>query len=173
MELARPTRWGEQRAVPTYRFRPVTAADFALLEAWRREPHVAEWWGGDTSCSADDLRDPRVAMRIVEADSRPFAFMQDYDVHGWPGHHFAHLPPGSRGLDQFVGDPAMIGRGHGSAFIAQRVDELFGAGAPVLAVDPHPDNSRAIAAYRKVGFRIAGEPRESEWGLILPMEASR
>ena len=156
-----------------YTFRPVTIDDFDMLEAWKREPHVAEWWDSDAPYTVDKLRDPRVAMRIVEADGRPFAFMQDYDVHGWEGHHFAYLPPGSRGTDQFVGDPAMIGRGYGADFIAQRMTELFAAGAPVLAVDPHPDNGRAIAAYRKVGFKIAGEPRQSDWGAFLPMEASR
>ena len=159
--------------MPAYRFRPVTVGDLDLLGAWRRAPHVAEWWDAGTAYGADDLRDPRVAMRIVEADGTPFAFVQDYDVHGWAGHHFAHLPPGSRGMDQFIGDPAMVGRGHGPALVAQRMAELFASGAPVLAVDPHPDNSRAIAAYRKVGFRVAGAPRETEWGSILPMEARR
>lgn len=159
--------------MPTYSFRHTTVDDFDLLQAWRREPHVAEWWDGSTSYTADDLRDARLAMRIVEADAKPFAFMQDYDVHGWEGHHFAYLPRGSRGMDQFIGDPAMVGCGHGSAFIAQRMGELFAAGAPILAVDPHPNNARAVAAYQKIGFRIAGKPRESEWGLILPMEAAR
>ena len=159
--------------MPTYRFRPVTIDDLARLDAWRREPHVARWWDAGSSWSADDLGDPRLAMRIVEADGAPFAFMQDYDVHGWEGHHFADLPPGSRGTDQFVGDGAMIGRGHGSAFIDQRMAALFAGGAPVVAVDPHPDNARAIAAYRKAGFRVTGAPRESGWGPFLPMEARR
>ena len=159
------------RPPSAFRFRSVTVDDLALLEAWRREPHVAEWWD-DEAFAADDLCDPRVAMWIVELDGRPFAFAQDYDVHGWEGHPFAHLPPGSRGLDQFIGDPAMVGRGYGSALIAQRMTELFAAGAPCLAVDPHPDNARAIAAYRKAGFRVAGEPRDTEWGRILPMKAT-
>ena len=158
--------------MPSYSFRPVTVDDFEMLAAWKREPHVAQWWGSDEPYDADTLRDSRLAMRIVEADGAPFAFIQDYDVHGWEGHHFAYLPSGSRGTDQFIGDPTMIGRGHGSAFIAQRTVELFAAGAPVLAVDPHPDNTRAIAVYRKVGFEITGGPRESEWGPFLPMEAS-
>lgn len=160
-------------SVPIYRFRSVTIHEFGLLEEWQSKPHVAEWWEASTSYTADDLRDPRVAMRIVEADGTPFAFMQDYDIHGWEGHHFAYLPPGSRGTDQFIGDPVMLARGHGSAFIAQRMSELFAAGAPMLAVDPHPDNACAIAAYRKIGFQITGKPRDSEWGLFLPMEASR
>lgn len=65
-----------------YSFRPVTTHDFRLLENWQCEAHVTEWWEASTSYTADDLRDPRVAMRIVEADGTPFAFMQDYDIHG-------------------------------------------------------------------------------------------
>lgn len=106
-------------------------------------------------------------------DERPFAFMQDYTVHGWENHHFAKLPKGSRGIDQYIGDPDMIGVGHGSAFIGARVQTLFDEGAPVIATDPHPDNKRAIAVYRKLGFGPFGPPQETQWGLILPMRARR
>ncbi|WP_210204365.1 GNAT family N-acetyltransferase [Devosia submarina] len=95
--------------------------------------------------------------------------MQDYTVHSWEDHPFAYLPKGSRGIDQFIGDPEMVGLGHGSAFIAMRVGALFEEGAPVIATDPHPDNLRAIAAYRKVGFEPTGHPQETQWGLTLPM----
>ena len=157
--------------MPTYRFRPVEPNDRDLLTSWVSEPHVAAWW--DDVPDADAPEDPHVARWIVEADGRAFAFMQDYDVHAWADHHFGDLPAGSRGLDQFIGDPAMVGHGHGPAFIARRMDMLFALGAPVLAVDPHPDNARAIAAYRKVGFRIVGASRESAWGPFLPMHAAR
>jgi aminoglycoside 6'-N-acetyltransferase len=110
-----------------------------------------------------------VALWTVSADGRPFAFMQDYDVHGWEGHHFGHLPAGARGIDQFIGEVDMIGHGHGPAFIARRVEAMFEAGAPVIATDPHPDNGRAIAAYRRAGFDVAGPPGETQWGLALPM----
>lgn len=99
--------------------------------------------------------------------------MQDYAVHGWDDHHFAYLPTGSRGIDQFIGPEQMVGRGHGSAFIAQRMRALFAAGAPVIATDPHPENKRAIAVYQKLGFRPVGLARETAWGHVLPMEARR
>lgn len=99
--------------------------------------------------------------------------MQDYSVHGWEEHHFAALPDGSRGLDQYIGDPQMVGAGHGTAFIRARMTVLFGAGAPVLAVDPHPANARAIAVYSKLGFKPSGPPQETQWGLVLPMLARR
>lgn len=159
--------------MPIYHFRPADFEDLDRLNGWLRAPHVVEWWDADTLYTADKFKRPHVAMRIVETHGSPFALIQDYDVHAEEGHHFASLPPRSRGLDQFIGDPTMLGRGHGSAFIAQRMEDLFAAGVPVLAVDPHPDNARAIAAYRKVGFSVTGRPRETKWGAILPMEARR
>ena len=151
-----------------YRFREVGAGDTALLLEWRSRPHVTEWWGPPGA-----EVDPRVARWIVSLEGRDFAYLQDYAVHDEAGHHFAHLPEGARGLDQFIGEAEMLGRGHGPRFMAQRMAELFAQGAPVVATDPHPDNARAIAACRKAGFAVAGAPMETRWGRILPMTAWR
>lgn len=156
----------------TYEFRAVMPTDLAMLNAWRGQSHVAAWWG-DGEYTVDDLSDYRVSRFIVQQKGQPFAFMQDYTVHGWPEHHFAHLPVGSRGIDQFIGVPDMLGQGHGTAFIGQRMRDIFDAGAPVIATDPHPDNAWAIATYHKVGFVPAGKPAETRWGLIQPMLAKR
>jgi aminoglycoside 6'-N-acetyltransferase len=156
-----------------YRFRKVTLDDLDLLMEWQSTPHVRQWWGADAPYDKNDLADPRVARWIVSTQGRPFAFMQDYTVHGSEEHHFAELPKGSRGIDQYIGDPAMVGVGHGSAFIGARMQALFDGGAPMIATDPHPDNARAIAVYRKLGFVPIGAPRETRWGLILPMVARR
>lgn len=156
-----------------YGFRKATMLDLPLLVEWQSHPHVREWWDDDEPFDQEEIDDPRVAKWIVETDGRPFAFMQDYTVHGWDEHHFAQLPEGSRGIDQYIGEPDMIGLGHGSALIATRVRSLFDAGAPVIATDPHPDNKRAIAVYRKIGFEVCGPSQETEWGLILPMQVTR
>jgi aminoglycoside 6'-N-acetyltransferase len=154
-----------------YSFRRATADDLPLLAAWQANPHVRAWWDADEPYDASDLADPRVARWIVSTAERPFAFMQDYTVHGWEDHHFAGLPQGARGIDQFIGDPQMVGLGHGSAFIGARMRALFEAGVPVIGTDPHPDNHRAIAVYRKLGFEASGPARQTRWGLILPMLA--
>lgn len=156
-----------------YDFRKVTLDDLPLLNAWRANPHVSAWWDPDGSYDAEDVADARVARWIVSTGGRPFAFMQDYTVHGWDDHHFAVLPEGSRGIDQFIGDPDMVGVGHGSAFIGARIKALFEAGVPAIGTDPHPDNARAIAVYTKLGFEPMGPARETQWGLILPMLATR
>ncbi len=154
-----------------YSFRGVNLGDLALLEAWQSNSHVREWWDTDEPYNEADLADPRVTRLIVSFAGRPFAFMQDYAVHGWENHHFASLPEGARGIDQYIGDPEMIGAGHGSAFIKARMRVLFDEGIPVIATDPHSDNKRAIVLYKKLGFEPFGLPQQTEWGLILPMLA--
>ena len=77
--------------------------------------------------------------------------------------------PGHAALTSSFGDSDLTGLGHGPAFIRQHVASLFADGAPVVATDPHPDNTRAIKAYRKAGFREIGPPRDTKWGTILPM----
>ncbi len=154
-----------------YSFRKATLDDLDMLRAWQSHPHVREWWDEDAPYDEAELADPRVARWIVSIAGRPFAFMQDYTVHGWKDHHFAHLPKRSRGIDQYIGEPEMICAGHGSAFISTRLRALFEAGAPVIATDPHPDNERAIAVYKKLGFERSGPPQETQWGLIVPMLA--
>ena len=157
----------------SFTFRKVTLDDLRLLAAWRSNPHVAEWWDSDEPGDAEALADPRVSRWIVSKEAHPFAYMQDYTVHGWEGHHFAGLPTGSRGIDQFIGEPDMVGIGHGTAFIGQRMQELFDASVPVIGTDPHPGNARAVAVYRKLGFEPLGPAQETKWGLLLPMVAKR
>ena len=155
-----------------YSFRKVTLDDVPLLSTWQSNPHVREWWDREPY-NESELADPRVARWIVSIADRPFAVMQDYTVHGWDDHPFAGLPEGSRGIDQYIGEPDMIGVGHGSAFIYARMKALFDEGVPVIGTDPHPANARAIAVYRKLGFELYGSQRETQWGLILPMLARR
>ena len=157
-----------------YAFRPVDRDDLPLLRRWRSYPHVIQWWG------PPDVEDPEellgcadVAMWMVERGGAPFAYAQDYDPHAWPGHPFAHLPAGSRGIDQYIGDPDMLDRGHGSAFVAAHCARLFAAGAAAIGTDPHPDNLRAIRSYQKAGFTIMTDPIDTLWGRAVLMERWR
>jgi aminoglycoside 6'-N-acetyltransferase len=160
-----------------YNFRRVTRDDLAMLRRWLETPEVRRWWGdpdAEEALLASDIDDPRMTMWIVSHAGRPFAYIQDYAPHDWAMHHFDTLPLGSRGIDQFIGEPDMIGHGHGSAFIRQHVDRLFADGAPAVGTDPDPDNIRAISAYQNAGFEL-GETRDTEWGpsVLMVRFASR
>ena len=154
-----------------YRFRRVTEADLPLLAQWRAMTHVMEWWGNSAiEGEREKLVDPRIAMWIVEHEGQPVAFAQDYDVHGWDPHLFSHLPPGSRGIDQYIGEVEMLGQGHGSAFVRQHVQRLFAHGVPAVGTDPHPANARARRAYEKAGFKFVAGPVLTRWGEAVLME---
>ena len=141
-----------------YFFRPMTRADLPLVRRWLAEPQVVQWWG-DPSEQYDlvsgDLGEPAMDQFIVSAGASDFAYLQCYDLTAWNS-GFGEQPRGTRGIDQFIGEPEMIGRGHGSTFIRAFVDDRLKEGAPRIVTDPDPANARAIRAYEKAGFEKAG-----------------
>jgi aminoglycoside 6'-N-acetyltransferase len=138
-----------------YELRTPTLADMPMLRGWLNTPEVVRWWGDPIEQEAllwEDLGNALMQMRIVSLEERPFAYVQDYDVWSWPQPHFADLPPGARAIDAFIGEPDMLGRGHGSGFLRELAQRLLAEGAPVVAIDPDAENLRARRAYARAGF---------------------
>jgi aminoglycoside 6'-N-acetyltransferase len=170
------------RTVPNaagpFGFRPMTIEDLPTLRRWLRTADVRRWWGDPEEQAAllrDDLDDPRMTMWIVSHEERPFAYIQDYDPGAWAMHHLGGLPSGSRGIDQFIGEPEMLDRGHGSGLVRAHVDRLFASGVPAVGTDPDPGNARAIRLRegrvrpaRAAGHRGRARPPH---GLLRPLTA--
>jgi aminoglycoside 6'-N-acetyltransferase len=140
---------------PDYVFHPMSASDLPLIRRWLAAPEVARWWGQPDQQYAlvrGDLDHPDMDQFIVSLDDHRFGYIQCYALSTW-NHGFGAHPPGTRGIDQFIGASDMIGRGHGSGFIRQFVDGLLTSGIPRVVTDPDPDNGRAVRAYAKAGFQ--------------------
>ena len=140
---------------PDYVFRPMTRGDLALVRGWLETPEVVRWWGQPDEqygLVSGDLDHPDMDQFIVAFDDHPFAYLQCYALGTW-NEGFGTQPPGTRGIDQFIGEPGLIGRGHGSGFIRQFADTRLASGLPRIVTDPDPDNGRAIRAYAKAGFQ--------------------
>jgi aminoglycoside 6'-N-acetyltransferase len=140
---------------PDYVFRPMTSADLSLIRRWLEMPDVARWWGepdGQYALVSGDLDHPDMDQFIVALGDHPFGYIQCYALSTW-NQGFGVQPPKTRGIDQFIGEPAMIGRGHGSALIRQFTGALLASGIPRVVTDPDPDNGRAVRAYAKAGFQ--------------------
>ena len=135
--------------------RPPAPDDALRLAAILSEPSVAAWWG------AFDLE--RVGRDLMGGDASelPFVIEHDGEVVGYiqaveeNEPEFRHA-----GIDLFLRTDA-AGRGLGPDAIrtlaAHLVDDR---GHHRLTIDPAADNVRAIAAYRKVGFRPVGRLRQ-------------
>jgi len=65
--------------------------------------------------------------------------------------------PYALGIDQFIADPDRIGKGLGTRMIRAFLEVLFAdPRATKVQTDPEPTNARAVACYRKAGFRDVG-----------------
>lgn len=155
-------------------FRPVTEADLPLLLQWLSEPHVRRWWG-EPEAEAAEIRghfdDLFVRPYLVLHDDEPIGYIQSYVVDG-PGHPYGDQAAGTVGIDQFIGEPSLVGKGLGPRMIEAFVAGLFEQGVERVIIDPHPDNAPAIRAYEKAGFRVFDQ-RLTEDGPALMMARDR
>ena len=132
----------------------MTADDLPLLKRWLAAPHVAQWWGEPDEqfeLVSGDLSEPAMDQFIVATDGRSFAYLQCYRLTDW-NIGFGVQPDGTRGIDQFIGEPQMINCGHGSALTRNFAGGLLTSGTPRVVTDPDPKNLRAVRAYEKAGF---------------------
>ncbi len=145
-------------------FLPLQELHIPLLREWLKEPHVAEFWQETDNEEAfrlkflTKLKERGVTPFIIEVDSKPIGYIQYYETCKAGGGWWPNAKPGTFGIDQFIGDLTMIGRGLGTQIIKKFVDDLFVNPLVIeIITDPDPKNNRAIRAYEKVGFKAIKE----------------
>lgn len=145
-------------------FKPLKEEHLPILRKWLKEPHVAEFW--QETEDENEFREkflnalPKrgVSPFIIILDATPIGYIQHYEARSIGGGWWPDTKEGTFGIDQFIGDPAMINRGYGTAIIRQFVENLFqNPSVKEIITDPDPKNHRAIRAYEKVGFLRSGE----------------
>lgn len=145
--------------------RLMTVDDLPMLHVWLNRPHVFEWWGNERP-TLDEVKE-KYLPRVLAADNvtpyvgllngQPFAYAQSYVACGSGNGWWKDVTdPGVRGIDQFIADTAMLGKGLGTRLVQALVRQLFSdAAVTQVQTDPAPDNLRAIRCYEKAGFRQA------------------
>jgi aminoglycoside 6'-N-acetyltransferase len=142
------------------RLRPAEPSDATAFEAILRDPSVhAVWQAADPAEDARDLagRDDDVAVWAIEVDGAVVGVIQ---AHEETEPRYRHA-----GIDIALGSGAQD-RGLGSDAVRTVARWLIQErGHHRLTIDPAASNSRAIAAYAKVGFRPVGLMRRYEGDL--------
>jgi aminoglycoside 6'-N-acetyltransferase len=122
----------------------------------RNEPEVVRWWG------SDDIEE--ISEQFIEADEG-FVIEAYGEVVGAIQYHEEDDPMYRHaGIDIFL-TTSRHGQGLGTEAIRLLARHLFEArGHHRLTIDPAADNTAAIRAYEKVGFRSVGIMRNYERG---------
>ena len=135
---------------------PVSPDHVPALRALFGLPEVAEAWPGDNLSRLEDrLGDDEVVGLVVEHEGAVIGFIQYHEEED-PNYRHA-------GID-IVLHPDWCNRGLGTDAVRTLARHLFGLGHHRIVIDPRTTNLRAIAAYRKVGFRDVGVMRRYELG---------
>jgi aminoglycoside 6'-N-acetyltransferase len=138
--------------------RPVAEADLAALVELFAVPEVAEWWPGENEVRLRarlDEGDEGVGM-VIELDGRLVGFIQ----------YFEETDPDYRhAMIDITLHPDFCNRGLGTDALRTLCRHLFeDLGHHRIMIDPAVVNARAIASYRKVGFKDVGVMRRYERG---------
>ena len=99
------------------KLRRATLEDAAMLDAWRKRPHVQTGFGTEQPPDwreelsiNEDWHDPVIA----EVDGRPVGYMEIIDPAREATHYWGDIEPNLRAIDIFVADKADLGKGYGA-----------------------------------------------------------
>jgi RimJ/RimL family protein N-acetyltransferase len=145
-------------------FVPVEPRHYALLKKWLNEPHIRQWWGDPEQEFAfiRDMVEGRDSTRpfLIAVDGEPVGYIQcwslgDHQNAQWLSDNpwLLAFPPEAVGVDLSIGDAERLSQGLGSAALTAFVGMLRREGHSTIIIDPDMKNDRAVAAYRRAGFR--------------------
>ncbi|MBI4305406.1 MAG: GNAT family N-acetyltransferase [Chloroflexi bacterium] len=138
--------------------------DYVLMAKWLSDPAVLEWYEGrdrvfdlkqvKAKFSPRALGQDRVAPCIFELADVAIGYVQFYPLDDAEVIEYGlSRQDVSFGIDLFIGNPALWGRGIGPRVLRALTRHLVRErGATALILDPQVANSRAIRAYEKAGF---------------------
>jgi len=152
--------------------------DIDQVAAWVQAPHVARWWGDPKTQLAAVRKRPAEGGgdALIVADGVPVGYIrweraprEELEAAG-----LGELPEGAVDIDIAIGEADYIGLGIGSRVLTQ-VAERLGSDAtiPMIMIATSVENTLAIGAYEKAGFRRMSTFEDPEYGLMWLFEWER
>lgn len=145
-------------------FRPLTSDDLPLLYEWLQREHIQRWWT-DRETYDEAVQhflpqiegsEPTDPYLILLAD-RPAGFIQTYRVSDYPKYRdLVNVEDGVAGVDLFVAEPELTGRGFGSEALRRFLVDVVFSDPEIHAciADPDAENVASLRAFEKAGFRV-------------------
>lgn len=135
---------------------------------------MRRWWNDDPDerdYPEGTLEEWRKAIRgedptdmfLIAMAGRPIGVIQSYRVDSYPDYveEVGELSEAAFSVDVFIGEPDLIGKGHGPALLRAFLPPMFERyGVEYCVIGPSLANVAAIRSYEKAGFRYLKEYRE-------------
>jgi aminoglycoside 6'-N-acetyltransferase len=143
-------------------FRPLVAGDLQLLHEWLRREHVQRWWReGETYDEVEATYLPAILgvdptdNYLILVDERPVGMIQTYLVADHADYDaILQVGPGVAGVDLFIGELELTGRGVGTEVLRRFVRDVVFArpGTTACVAGVEPGNAASLGAFAKAGF---------------------
>ena len=145
-------------------FRPLTADELPLLYEWLQRKHIQRWWT-DRETYDEVVRHYLPAIEgseptdlyLILLAGLPVGFIQTYRVSDYPEYRdLVAVEEGVAGIDLFVAEPELTGRGLGSEALRRFVADIVFSDPEIHAciADPDAENVVSLRAFEKAGFRV-------------------
>ena len=142
--------------------RLMTNNDFDLMVKWLNDPRVLEFYEEPPTNLERVINKfgPRIEGNhyvtpcIVEYKNEPIGYIQYYKIQEINLKKYGYTEDQNiYGIDQFIGEPKLWGKGVGTLMIQMMLDYLSNnKGALKIALEVKKNNDRAIASYKKCNF---------------------
>ena len=149
-------------------FKPLVSDELPLLHKWLNTPHVSKWWFLDLGIRNPTLEEVQsvwnrrlnnteaVEYYIVLLDLTPIAFIQ-WSILSEESKSMALVKKSDNvaGIDVFIGEEDCLYKGIGPVLINKFLEEIVFRNPDIQSciIDPEPENTSAIRAYEKIGFK--------------------
>ncbi len=146
--------------------RPIEEDDIDTIYPWYHDQDVNLWssgaWPLNTLLSKEQLA---VKFLVGTQDAYRYALLNENELLiGTIGFQEINVPAHSVTLYIVIGDKAHWGKGYGTDALITFARFLFTQwNFHRITLDTWDENSRAIRAYEKVGFKIEGRQREARF----------
>ncbi len=167
-------------------FEPLKEGHFEMMLGWLEAPHVKQWWDSDTSWTIEKVREKyesyvqrykivdgrkeAIEAFVIVFKGEPVGYIQVYDLrrHDYPTNFkLDELPKKLAGIDVFLGEVKVIGKGLGSFVIQQFLREKVAKKFDACAVFVDIKNNPAQIAYLRAGFKKMQEIHLKWIGLVF------
>ncbi len=138
--------------------KPLTKDHFILLHKWLNQDYMYKYWE-DKVMSMEDVitkYTPRINSTIytyiIHYNNIPIGLIQTEQTSNL---YDFKLDGNAMGIDLFIGEVDYVNKGLGTKILKQFIKEVCFSfkGVKYITIDPNEDNKRAIACYKKVGFK--------------------